>query len=231
MILGLRPTNNDEKCSCKASLDYSHAVSCVASRKICAESRHDMVRDAVKRSLDQFNVNSTIEYRPLAFAPGGRRKRIRPDGKTPLLQALWDVCVTTPTCKSYLDKHSDTAGLVAASINETAKREKYDTVAAEEGTKFYPLVFESFGGFGKGARDFIYLAAESAVDVAGGGYLERSQILDYIRCSIAYALVNGNAALIRNAIRLAANHRPPPTSVVMERTDMRGLLGSSHYQY
>src|SRR5437870_2167269 len=99
MILGLRPTNNDEKCSCKASLDYSHAVSCVASRKICAESRHDMVRDAVKRSLDQFNVNSTIEYRPLAFAPGGR-----------LLQALWDVCVTTPTCKSYLDKHSDTAG-------------------------------------------------------------------------------------------------------------------------
>src|SRR4051812_36080145 len=74
-------------------------------------------------------------------------------------------------------------------------------------SKFYPLVFESFGGFGKGAREFIYLAADSAVDVAGGGYLERSDILDYIRCSIAYAIVNGNAALIRNGIKLAANHR------------------------
>jgi hypothetical protein len=189
-----------------------------------------MVRDAIKRSLDQFNINSVIEYRPLAFLPGGKRKRIRPDGKTLVLQALWDVCVTTPTCKSYVDKHSDSNGLVAAAINESVKRTTYDTVAAEEGLKFYPLVFESFGGFGKGAREFIYLAADSAVDVAGGGYLERSDILDYIRCSIAYAIVNGNAALIRNGIKLAANHRPAPRSVVMERTDTRGLLGSSRYR-
>jgi hypothetical protein len=129
--------------------------------------------------------------------------------------------VTTPTCKTYLDHKSASIGLVAASIHEAVKCAKYNAVAAAEGLKFAPLVFESFGGFGKGAADFVFLAADRAVDMAGGGLLERSQILDYIRCTIAFALVNGNAALIRSAIRLAANRRPVEQVVV--RPDVRGM--------
>jgi len=188
-----------------------------------------MVRDTIKQSLDYFNVSSLIEYRPLAYSTDekGKQKRIRPDGKTPQLDALWDVAITTPTCKSYIDMRSDAVSMVAAKVNESAKRNKYDALAASEGLKFYPLVFESFGGFGKGATDFIIHAADSAVDVAGGGLVDRSQIIDYVRSNIAFAIVKGNAAVIRNAIRLAAKGRTSAPPLVV-RPVVRGMRGPPH---
>ena len=173
--------------------------------------------------MDNFNVHTTIEYRPIAYSADNVRLRIRPDGKTPQLDALWDVAVTTPTCKSYIELKSDTTTLVAAKANERGKHTKYDALAAEEGMKFYPLVFESFGGFGKGAIDFINHAGDRAVDNAGGGLIDRSQIIDYVRSSIAFAIANGNAALMRNAIRLAANRRS--TAPIVVRPNVRGVMG------
>jgi hypothetical protein len=221
MVLGMPPTNDEQKCYCGQPLTLTHVSACIKVRKMCVEPRHDMVRDTIKDVFDHFNIPSLIEYRPLAYSDGERRKRIRPDGKTHLLDALWDVAVTTPTCKTYIEKHSDSTKLVAAKVNETAKHAKYDGLAAEEGVKFYPLIFEAFGGFGKTAVDFINLAADRAVDISGGGLIDRSQIIDYIRSTIAFAIANGNASLIRNAIRLAAKRRSSVPSQIVVRPMVR----------
>ncbi len=118
MILGLRPTNNDEKCQCGQPLTSTHTVSCINTRKLCAEPRHNIVRDAIKQSLDYFNLHTQIEYRPLAYSRDGVRKRIRPDGKTPHLNAMWDVEVNTATCKSYRDRGSETDGNITFNHSE-----------------------------------------------------------------------------------------------------------------
>src|SRR4029078_353142 len=160
-----------------------------------------MVRDAIKGALDRYNISSIIEYRPLSHdLSSGKLNRIRPDGCTHAMNDLWDVCVTTPTCQSYIDRNSDTKGLVAAKINENAKTAKYEKVAVQEGYKFTPLVFESFGGFGEKARDFFVRAADLGTDVSGGGITERSQIMHDMRCSVAFALVNGNARVTKNSL-------------------------------
>src|SRR6185436_13820330 len=145
MVVGLPPTNTVQKCKCGKLLDSRHALSCVETRKVCLEPRHDMVRDAIKGALDRYNISSIIEYRPLSHdLSSGKLNRIRPDGCTHAMNDLWDVCVTTPTCQSYIERNSDTKGLVAAKINENAKTAKYEKVAVQEGYKFTPLVFESF---------------------------------------------------------------------------------------
>jgi ribosomal protein S9 len=87
----------------------------------------------------------------------------------------------------------------------------------KEGHTFTPLVFESFGGFGDKARDFIRRAADVGVDVAGGGVMERSQIMHDIRCSIAFSIINGNARLIKNGMLLADRRRVLPQSMLQVR--------------
>ena len=178
-----------------------------------------MVRDAVKYVLNRFNLHSQIEYRPLSHDIGAddKPKRTRPDGITPILSKMWDVGIPNRTCESYIKRHSAESGLVAAEIYEKRKAKKYDALAEKEGVTFIPLIFESFGGFGDRAREFICVASEKAVDISGGGTLERSDVLNYMRTVIAFAIVNGNARLIRNALLLAAK-RPANTVNVLTRT-------------
>src|SRR6185369_13949296 len=81
MVVGLPPTNTVQKCKCGKLLDSRHALSCVETRKVCLEPRHDMVRDAIKGALDRYNISSIIEYRPLSHdLSAGKLNRIRPDG-------------------------------------------------------------------------------------------------------------------------------------------------------
>jgi hypothetical protein len=182
-----------------------------------------MVRDAVKGALDRYNISSIIEYRPLSHSSeDGKQKRIRPDGYTHALNDLWDVCVTSPVCQSYIDQNSHSKGLVAAKINENAKAKKYCKIAEKEGHTFTPLVFESFGGFGEKARDFLVRASDMALDVAGGGTMERHEILHDLRCSIAFALVNGNGRLIKNSLLMAEKVRR--LTVIPAATASSGML-------
>src|SRR4051812_45587444 len=86
MILGLPPTNTVQRYICGKDLDATHAVACVQTRKICAESRHDMVRDTVKQALDRYNIPSYVEYRPISHSKeDGKLKRVRPDGFTSIM--------------------------------------------------------------------------------------------------------------------------------------------------
>lgn len=214
LVLGMNAVDHEETCKCGRALTSNHASACKETRKLCTEPRHDMVRDAIKSSLNEFNVSSQIEYAPLSHAivDGCKPKRVRPDGVTPVLGEMWDVAVTTPTCESYVDRKSDTEKLVAAGIIERFKRSKYTAVAQAEGLKFTPLVFEAFGGFGMGAREFLCRAADYAVEVSGGGEYDRGFILEHLRCCIAFAIAKGHAKLVANAMLLAAKHRAVPVT-------------------
>lgn len=209
MILGMPPSETVQRCMCGMDLDSRHAVSCIKTRKICAESRHDMVRDELSYSLNRYNIHSKLEYRTISHSiENGKEKRIRPDGFTPIMNELWDIAVVNPACQSYIDKGSDTKGLKAAETMEKHKITKYKSVAEKDGNRFTPLVFESFGGFGPSVRDFISRAADIGVQVSGIGVLETHEMKHDIRCSLAFALVHGNARLIINALRLAEQRAP-----------------------
>ena len=231
-ILGLPPTNTIQRCICGKDLDATHAVACIQTRKICAESRHDMVRDTVKQALDRYNISSFVEYRPISHSKeDGKPKRVRPDGFTNIMNDMWDVCVTTPTCQSYIDRNSDSKGLVAAKVNESVKCKKYIDLATKEGHTFTPLVFESYGGFGEKARDFIRRAADVGVDVAGGGVMDRTEIMHDIRCSIAFSIINGNARLIKNGMLLAERRKIPTLPRAMLQVRRLNGVVSAHARH
>ena len=225
----MSPTNNTQRCLCGKLMDSRHASSCIKTRKMCLEPRHDTVRDAVKSVLERFNILSFIEYRPLSHTIiDGKPKRVRPDGCTPGLNNLWDICVTNPACDSYVKRNSHLNGLVAAHINETIKSGKYDGVAANEGYLFTPLIFEAYGGFGEKAREFLCRASELAVDVSGGGTSERSDVINHMRMVIAFAIVKGNARMIKNSLLLSQRRQPSShtNESVITITSRRGCVRS-----
>ncbi len=142
------------------------------------------------------------------------------------MQSLWDVCVTTPTCASYVERNSDTIGRAAADINERHKRAKYEALARSEGLSFVPRVFESFGGFGKSVLGFLSKAGDEAVDLSGGSMHERAQVLEHLRCTIAFALAKGHARFARNSLDLARARKPSaPLRGCGARTDGVDFLG------
>jgi len=134
-------------------MTFGHAQACIRIRQQCTEPRHDVVAQAIARVIESgggVRVQREVRRPPI---DGARQHRLRPD----LLvdeSILADVVISTPTCKSYVDRGSDRKGMVSAMINEHAKRAKYAELAASERCKFFPLAFESYGGWGTHALAF-----------------------------------------------------------------------------
>jgi hypothetical protein len=198
LTFGMPPTNNDERCHCDARLTAGHALACVRTRQKCATPRHDIVVQAIYSLLnDGGGVRVQREYRPRP-KNGVRQPRLRPD----LLideSILADVVITTPTCKSYVERGSDCQALKAATINENAKRTKYNQLASNERCDLFPLAFESYGAWGK----FFNKMADLVTARSYGRMISRGQFLSHARRKVSIAIVVGNGSLVRNSLRLA----------------------------
>jgi len=118
--------------------------------------------------------------------------------------------VNTATCKSYRDRGSETDGNITFNLSETRKRTKYDNLAASETWSFIRFIW-IFGGLWSNHIGFHIPCADKAVDITGGGLLERSQIW-LSRCTIANRC--DGMHIIHHAILLAANKHSSAQVVV-----------------
>jgi len=136
------------------------------------------------------------EYRPPP-QNGVRQKRQRPDlcidGSV-----LADVVVSTPTCKSYVDRKINSVE-VAANL----KIKKYEALTAATNSVFYALAFSAYGGWSKAALESMSAIADLVVERCYTGEISRSAFLSRARRAMAVALTKGNANLVRTALRMS----------------------------
>ena len=78
-----------------------------------------------------------------------------------------------------------------------------DHTGSRERCKFFPLAFESYGGWGTHALAFFDEVASLVVDRSYGGYVSRGEFLSSVRRAVAVALVRGNGRLVTTAVKLA----------------------------
>jgi hypothetical protein len=205
IITGLPPAHTAVTCKCGAPLSHTHALTCLSTRKLCTESRHDCVLDAVCKVSAELGVPVQREYR--AWVGGKKQPRHRPDllfdGAS--MSLLSDVAITTPTAPSLLLKGTATTSLLAATLRENDKRAKYAHIARERDLTLTPFVLESYGGWGKGARTVLRKLVSAGIGFSGGGVLTEADAITHARRTVAVALVQGNARLVATALRLARN--------------------------
>ena len=72
----------------------------------------------------------------------------------------YDVTVVHPTCASNVVGQAAHRGYTIGGA-ETKKKRKYDELCVREGTKFLPLVFETYGNWSKDVQDLLgYLSTK-----------------------------------------------------------------------
>jgi hypothetical protein len=103
--------------------------------------------------------------------------------------------VIHPTCVSHVHRAQSLLG--AAQRAEKKKNDKYLEKSTEVGAKFVPFVFETFGGLGKQAREFLRTIALFAHE--NSFIISPHEIMTSLRNSIACALQKGNAMIVRHA--------------------------------
>ena len=125
-----------------------------------------------------------------------------------------DVRVTHPTSLSYVAVACQ-GSLRAASVAAQEKKRQYGAMASAEGAEFVPFVVETFGGFGKEARDFISDVAKFASVTSQ--VWSASETRHLIRAEVHRALFEGNLRVANavlqqsNPIRYASGrHRAMP---------------------
>jgi hypothetical protein len=197
LVLGLKPTDNTEICACGDELVVGHAQACKKTRKLCADSRHNiMVWTVQQLIMSNSSLYVRREYTPPPI-DGKQQTRQRPD----LLidgNVLADVVITTPTCKSYVERRID-----AVAVVEKLKIDKYFTLARDTHSTFHALAFSAYGGWGKAALDGMSAIADRVAERGYTGELTRSSFLSRARRAVAVALAKGNANLVRTSLRLS----------------------------
>jgi hypothetical protein len=155
--LGLPPTDGIDTCSCSAPLltNPLHFLECQASRPL-ATARHDRLLHTLVRIARSVGIAVVVEPRLSVD------DKSRTDGNFYLssCSSQIDVSVVHPSAKSYRRAASKPLG--AALGREKLKNNLYLERAQANGSKFYPVVFESYGAIGPRAREFIRLLNDEA---------------------------------------------------------------------
>jgi len=107
---------------------------------------------------------------------------------------LVDASVTHPAAPSYR-KSSALSKLHAAKDREARKNTKYRQLAAEEDCKFVAFVLESYGGFGKQAKEFMGELVRQAKEHSPPSV---TNFRDYAHRALSVCLLNGNCFVLHN---------------------------------
>jgi len=106
--------------------------------------------------------------------------------------------VSTPTCKSYVDRKVNSVELAA-----NLKIKKYEGLTASSHSVFHALSFSAYGGWSKAALDSMSAIADLVVERCFTGEITRSAFLSRARRALAVALTKGNGNLVRTSLRLS----------------------------
>ena len=134
--------------SCGADVDElgTHGLSCRFSKG--RHSRHAVVNDTIKRSLEAAKVPCHLEPTGLYRSDGKR-----PDGATLVPWKRGKVLVWDATCPDTLaPSHSSLAIREAGAVAADAEHRKQQKYAHLDGSFFVPVAVEMLGVFGAEAR-------------------------------------------------------------------------------
>jgi len=188
-------------CTCnRIATDHHHFFSCRQNAG-AIYARHEAIVSVVARFLRLAGLPPLINP---AFRSGDHV--VKPDLTYILGGSLFfvDVSVTHPLAlaASYVEQAERRPG-GAARLREREKRRHYEQAAAQARAHVEPLVFESYGRFGRCAKEFATKIAKYAKDFSGQAY---GSFLNTFVAEVSVALQTGNALIIeagRNALRRA----------------------------
>ena len=203
--LGISHPGMPPSCACKKPLDPDHVFACDFLKRKSITTRHDKIRNFLNATLKRAGFDSEMEPRYFGKA------RIRPDIEFHLQTrtVLTDVAVTHVTVKSHISRGQIALG--CATQREWDKKRKYDPLALTENADLHPFVVEHTGAFGASAKNLIRLIVNDRPFLP-----EEFDTPDiaaiYLRTSIAFLVQKGNAAIIRQGIKMAKGqvHRSAP---------------------
>ena len=116
-----------------------------------------------------------------------------------------DVTVVHPTAATYLARATQ-GPLRAAASAEAAKNRQYLARAEQENAQFFPFVVETYGGFGKLARQLVKLISDHASGASA--LFSPADIRQAIQRGVHHKLQLRNLRLMTAQLNLA--YRPPP---------------------
>ena len=120
-----------------------------------------------------------------------------------------DVSVVHPTCDTY--RHRACQGsLRAAAAVERSKCRQYEARATAEHALFFPFIVETYGGWGKKARELVKLVAEHAIDCSP--LWSVADVRRGIQKGVSEQLQLRNLRLLTAQLNLC--HRAPPSRPV-----------------
>jgi hypothetical protein len=199
--LGLVPFDDLKSCSCNASLLNSplHFLDCRLFRPLVT-ARHDRLVHTLARIARSVGVAVVVEPRV------SLTDKSRTDANF-----FFSVCATHidgtvvhPSCQSMFKVASKPLG--AALQREKEKDKLYLARTQALGSRFYPVVIESFGAIGPRARDFIRLLSHEA-SMNSVHKLYGLTVTNYILRSLAVVLQVSNGVICADAsIKARANN-------------------------
>jgi hypothetical protein len=126
---------------------------------------------------------------------------LRPDLKVSLHQQVYyfDFTVAHPLTESNLTSAQAVLGTTRRS--EGIKDDKYLDLCEQLGAKFVPFAFETYGGLGARAKEFLSSLARFARE--NSHVIPPGEIMNSLRCSLAVVLQKGNALIVQRAMNRA----------------------------
>jgi Reverse transcriptase (RNA-dependent DNA polymerase) len=198
--------NIPDTCPCGADLKEhpDHFHSCPLGRRTNTTIRHNLVLRQLCR-LGHL-AGQTVRSEPVFYRSDdqGREVRDQPDAEfiSHLGVTLVDVSVVHPLSASYIRR--TVTPLACAIQRERAKTSKYAALTKDQGARFMPFVFESYGALGGVGERFISSLAEEAEANSNGG-VSSSAFNKMARTALSVALQTGNARVSLRGAR-AAHH-------------------------
>jgi hypothetical protein len=128
---------------------------------------------------------------------------LRPDLKVSLHQQVYyfDFTVAHPLTESNLTSAQAVLGTTTRS--EGIKDDKYLALCEQLGAKFVPFAFETYGGLGAKAKEFLSSLARFARE--NSHVIPPGEIMNSLRYSLAVVLQKGNALIIQRAMNRATS--------------------------
>ena len=201
---GWQPARLPSHCPCGVAFSVNHALSC--PKGALPSIRHDRVRDITTQLLTEVCPNVAIEptLQPLSGERFSLRStNIEDEARLDIkAQDFWnksrsstffDVRVFNP----YAPSNNKSTAAACYRKHEMEKRRKYERrVLDVEHGSFTPLVFSTSGGWGPSATVTFRRLVSLISNKVSQSY---SATLGFIRCKIAFSLIDSAVMCLRGA--------------------------------
>ena len=170
----------------------NHVLGCILAYGNEVRARHNLICDAIVRALNRIGGYARREPKPF------NKNQQRPDIEWHIdgRRLYFDVSLTHPL-NSTIVATAARVQLAAASKREREKNKQYLKLCKDINSEFIPVVFESYGGYGKQFKLFLtYLRTIAYRNLT---FTDGAFIIDDMLNQIAYHIICLNGLIMKLA--------------------------------